>query len=300
MNSAAAVSTKFPEGYGDFVLRSQDGVLCSFPSTILRHASCVFKDMLALGPEEGSTSTTVAPVDVTESINTLELFLTHLDPNDIPPPIDPNTIEGLLQAAHKYQTSKILRWFEVEATVTRKNEATRTSHNALVISHPMLTLALAVQFDLVETIRIALREISGCHSNILSENTQQFTFPLYPAVLRLREQRLIRYENWIGVLANSETSEIVELLFMEKPRSKVTRDVPKFCMLCTAKRSEWILGMMKAVKQRPQWKSFIAAYDVEHRCGQCDRSWNDYFRSQLWDWSQEAKREEDKLPDWPM
>jgi len=298
----SAVSTIFPEGYGDFVLRSQDKVLCYFPSAILGHASCVFKDMLALGPKEAST--TLAPVDVAETINTLELFLTHLAPDDVPPPIDPDTIEGLLQAAHKYQTNKILRWFQAEATINKEYVATRTSNKALVVSHPMLTLALAVRFDLVDTIRVALREISGCRSKILSENTQQFTFPLYPAVLRLREQRLDRYEGWIDVLATetgSETRSETILAEMYFPK-RSAKETPKkaVCMLCTAKRSEWIVGIMKAVKQSPQWKSFIAAYEVEHRCNKCDRSWNDLFRSNLDRWGQEAQQNENKLPDWPM
>jgi len=291
----SAVSTIFPEGYGDFVLRSQDKVLCYFPSAILGHASCVFKDMLSLGPKEVSTSTTVAPVDVAESINTLELFLTHLDLNRVPPPINPNTIEDLLRAAHKYQTNRILHWFEAEATVNREHVATRTSNEALVISHPMLTLALAVQFDLVDTIPIALRELSGCNSHMLSANTQNITLPLYLAVLQLRERRLDRYEGWIRVLAK-ETPSKMAVVYDAFGREVVE----SVCMLCTAKRSEWILGMMKAVKQSPQWKSFIAAYEVGHRCDNCDRSWNDYFRSHLKIWIDEAKRDEDTLPDWPM
>lgn len=89
------ISSHFPKGYGDLAIQSSDDVVCYFPGPILGHMSEVFRDMLSLG---GSNECNKVPIKVTEPIAILELFLTHVDPIQLPPAIDPFTIEVSLIA----------------------------------------------------------------------------------------------------------------------------------------------------------------------------------------------------------
>jgi hypothetical protein len=68
---------EIPEGYGDFAIQSSDNGICYFPSQVLSHVSSVFHDMLAVAtPDEGRIF-----VQIDESLQDLENFLTHIDPN---------------------------------------------------------------------------------------------------------------------------------------------------------------------------------------------------------------------------
>ena len=107
--STPKVSERFPEEYGDFALQSSDEVVCYFPRHFLSHASPVFRDMFNVNNYSDQQKPAPQSVQLTESSITVELFLTHLDPNALTPHIDPETIAGLMVMAHKYQTNIILR-----------------------------------------------------------------------------------------------------------------------------------------------------------------------------------------------
>jgi hypothetical protein len=67
------ISSKFPEGYGDFAIQSSDNSICYFPSQVLSHVSSVFRDMLTVAtPDEGRK-----PLQIDEPVQDLENFLTH-------------------------------------------------------------------------------------------------------------------------------------------------------------------------------------------------------------------------------
>lgn len=151
------VSSKFPEGYGDFGIQSSDKAICYFPSQVLSHVSSVFRDMLNVATSDEGKK----PVPIDESIQDLEVFLKHIDPNTFFVSIDPNNIRQLLKMADKYHVGRILQWFEHESTISRASSLHTIVQEPFTTTHPRLALELAIQFDFKDTGRIALRELAG-------------------------------------------------------------------------------------------------------------------------------------------
>jgi hypothetical protein len=145
-------SKEFPEGYGDFVFKSQDGVTFHFPRFFLSHVSPVFKDMYQAG--EGAQNQDI--VVLTEDHKTIEQFLCHIDPAKDTPSLDWDRVAGVLQAAEKYQVNSIIKWFEKEVSMS----LTATYYPTL--PNPMLYFALARRYDLHMTARLALRQLIKC------------------------------------------------------------------------------------------------------------------------------------------
>ena len=125
------VSSKFPEGYGDFAIKSGDGVICYFQKQLLSLTSIVFNDIFTISDASQGESSDGASrqVDVVENV---ESFPTLIDPRLSNPPIDRDTIHDLLQMADKYQTSSILQWFEQEALVEHVNHATQSKSESIL------------------------------------------------------------------------------------------------------------------------------------------------------------------------
>lgn len=95
-------SERFPEGYGDFVLQSSDGVQFHVPKYIMSHSSPVFKDMFSLcEPGENSTD----PLPLPHESTTLDLFLCHIDPCQSKPQFNIDNVANLLEMAEN-TTSK--------------------------------------------------------------------------------------------------------------------------------------------------------------------------------------------------
>lgn len=240
--------------------------------------------------EEGNTEQIdKARVSVEEESENLELFLTHLDPRVLTPTIDPDTIEPLLQMAHKYRARIVLRWFEQEVLLHRVNRSTSESWESLLVTHPMEVLHMAVRFGLVGTIRVALKEVSGCHHNHVAEKARSLGFPLYLEVCRLRQVRFQRYQEMIDVLSNHRITTW--------GRRSDDSDM-KVCMICATKRGLWILSIERAVQESPRWATFIRAYEDSSRCGGCDLAWPDHFRREIAGWKKKAEKEEAVLPLW--
>jgi hypothetical protein len=293
--AAKTVSSLFPEGYGDFALESQDGVICYFPSQILAHMSQVFRDMITLGNNDLQAS--MSPVKLTESGKTLELFLTHLDPTLTKASIDKKTISDLLEAAHKYQVKTIMQWFDLEATTQRTRRGTDTvvASDDFAMNHPGHALSLATRYGLVETIRLSSRELCNCDSQILLDHAPALGLSMYLKVQRLRDTRIKRYQKWIGVMTKVRLESNKERNVNNRPYFCTQADV-YLCHKCIAQRAHWTTEILKAVHCEPAWKSFIRAYETNSKC--CF-AWSDYFRDFLPGWEAEALREEAKLPEWP-
>ncbi|PVF93746.1 hypothetical protein CPB86DRAFT_829093, partial [Serendipita vermifera] len=147
-----AQSKEFPEGYGDFVFKSSDGVVFHFPRFLLSHVSPVFKDMYAIG--EGVKNQEI--MTLSEDSATLEYFLRHIDPVKETPHLDWNRLAGTLQAAEKYQIDSIFKWFEREASIS----LTTTQYPTL--PNPMLCYSLARRYALRATAKLALRQLIKC------------------------------------------------------------------------------------------------------------------------------------------
>jgi hypothetical protein len=288
--ASKTVSSLFPEGYGDFALESEDGVICYFPSQILGHMSPVFKDMLALGDRATSH------VKLTESVKTLELFLTHLDPNLTKASIDRETIPDLLEAAHKYQVNAIMRWFDLEATTQRMCRGTVVASDEFAINYPGEALSLAIRYGLVETTRLSLRELCNSDSQILLDHGPALGILIYLKIQRLRDARIKRYQKWVGVMTTARPTSAKEATNSKSTIFIVQGNGYYICNKCVAQRACWTAEILKAVHSQPVWTNFIRAYETD---SECCFAWSDYFRDMLPEWEAEALREEAELPEWP-
>ncbi|PVF91437.1 hypothetical protein CPB86DRAFT_686417, partial [Serendipita vermifera] len=171
-------SKEFPEGYGDFVFKSCDGVIFHFPSFLLSHVSPVFKDMYKLGDTVKSQDMVV----FTEDHATMELFLCHIDPAKRTPHLDWERLAGTLQAAEKYQVDCIFDWFEREVSLSLN------AFHYPTLPNPMLYYALARRYELRTTGRLALRQLIRCHiSEIMG--SQHVESSLLKHIINLRVVR---------------------------------------------------------------------------------------------------------------
>jgi hypothetical protein len=277
MASTSPVSSQFSEGYGDFAIRSRDGVTCYFPGIILSHASPVFRDMFGMVQGSVHEGTKDRLVDVTEPLPILELFLKHLDPTIITPPIDPDTIRDLLIMADKYQTGTILPWFEQEAVTQRVNRATSQSQDSLLDTHPLLVLSLAMQFQLKQITDAALKVAVGCNEKLLYVGSPTLSLSIFFQISQLRDQRIGIYLTIVGILASHKFSP------------------PKGCVGCSPHRAQWVLDISNAVRLQPQWMEFMKAFDACPPCTSCRLSWNEPFRSLLEDWKDWVTRKQDNV-----
>jgi hypothetical protein len=293
------VSSKFPEGYGDFAIKSGDGVICYFPQQLLSLTSTVFNDMSTISEASQGESSVAAPrqVDVVENIAIVESFLTIIDPRLPTPPIDRDTIHDLLQMAHKYQSNSILQWFEQEALVERINHATQSKSESLLAAYPKLLLSLAIRFDLMDTAKIALKELAGCDYNVLIAKPDSISLALFIEICKIRDERIRKYQKAIDMLARRRgryTGHPEEPWEFDDQGAEV-------CIVCAANRAEWISNMERAVQRSPKWATFIQAYNLEDTCLRCDFSWPEHFSRMKMEWGWDsAKDKEPSLSDWSI
>lgn len=284
-------SSLFPEGYGDLAIKSSDGIVCHFGSQILGHMSPVFKDMLQLGENKDN----YGPVEITETITSLELFLQHLDPRVIKPPIDATTIRGLISMAHKYQTDTVMQWFEQEATCRRIN-LDGSIQEPFAIQEPVISLSLAYQYGLPNTGRCALRELCEFDSQRLQAIAPQIGLSAFLDILKLQAARVRRYQVWIDILAKHRPSgEYIYQRDGDVPRFWVNKTWMIPCTACVAQRAHWVLGIANAIQLRPSWSTFINAY--ESNSAHCF-PWSNFFEDLVPAWEEAALREESQLPEW--
>lgn len=276
------ISSKFPEGYGDFAIQSSDDVICYFPSQIISHVSCVFRDMFkSAGPQDQKEPT---PVKVTEPIDILELFLLHNDPSFVTPALDLDTVGDLLRMADKYQVDKFITWFEQEVTFQRVIMDSPTIQMPPFISHPWLILTIAAQNNLVKVGRMAMKELVGSDYQELAGWTKLFSPCISSEIYRLRNHRLERYYPYIATLANDRGGVPSQL-----------------CDKCAEKKGQWIYGIMKAVQTKPSWKSFSSAYEDIQACGKgCGIVWSKVYSDNIPEWRASAEQQESELPAWPL
>jgi hypothetical protein len=275
------VSSKFPEGYGNLAIQSSDDIVCYFPGPILIHTSIVFRDMFEMPGSESKE----APVKVTEPIKILELFLTHLDPDKLSPPIDSATIVDLLCMADKYQVTKIVRWFKQEARLRHSELEADTGDDPFVITYPIICLSIATRFNLEHIGRIALRELSSCSTEVFLKCILLLDPVILHRLYQLRDKRAARYQAYVSTLTD---------------HTATMRG--KGCEYCTGKRAEWIQYMTMAVQHTPKWSRFKEAFHKGRywRCVPCKISWTQCFSDRITLLEEAAQKEECELPDWPL
>jgi hypothetical protein len=195
-------STKFPPGYGDFALQSNDNVVCYFPRYLLEYMSPVFKDMFSL-PEPNTShpmgkSPTPPPLKLTENSAVIEALLEHIDPKSKRGlPIKPDVILELLEAAQKYQISTITKWFVGHVGLPQIDDSSETPVflESFTVTHPQLTLTCALRFDFPSIGKTALRELAGCPASIIQLESEDLPSRVYKYQCQLREVRIERTGN---------------------------------------------------------------------------------------------------------
>jgi BTB/POZ domain len=292
------VSSKFPEGYGDFAIKSGDGVICYFPKQLLSLTSTVFNDMFAISEASQGESSVVdgasRQVDVVENVAIVELFLTLIDPRLSNPPIDRDTIHDLLQMADKYQTNSILQWFEQEALIERVNYATQSKSESLLLAYPKFLLSLAIRFGLMETAKIALNELAGCDYKYLIAKPDSISLALFIEICKIRDERIRRLQGEIDLLAKRRG-------FYSEYDSELSDSGIEVCIQCAANRAQWISNMERAVQRSPKWATFIQAYKSNVGCDRCEILWSEHFSRtmKILGWER-MKDEEPSLSDWSI
>jgi hypothetical protein len=224
--SAPLYSSEFPEDYGDFILKSSDGVLLCFPRILLAHASPVFKDMLQIGQGSGSKDTLV----LSEDRQTLECLLCHIDPAKQSPKIDWDIVTNVLTAAEKYQIRSVLKSFEKELAV---EAITRPS---FAIEDPVKCFRLAMHFNLPLAAQLSLRQLIRYPlSDIQVEVIQNY--PFLGDLFGLRNSRI----QWLIGLVFKLDAAI--------PRGDRCQIHPGCC--------GWVPGAVKAIILEPSWEALV-------------------------------------------
>jgi hypothetical protein len=273
------ISSKFPEGYGDFAIQSSDNVICYFPSQVLSHVSSVFRDMLNVAtPDEGRKS---LPID--ESIQDLENFLKHIDPNTFFMSIDPGNIQQLLMMADKYHVRRILQWFEHEATISRASFLHPKTQEPFTTAHPSLALELAIQFDFKDTGRAALREFAGKDLGSVLENDRMFSPLVIRQIYQMQRVRLEHYHLWISQLSAGYQVQ---------------------CSNCNVILRKWFIRVIREMQRTPTWKSFSKLCreqgTVACRTINCPGITSPPSDPRYASWIEEAKSAESVPPEWPF
>lgn len=275
------VSSKFPEGYGNLAIQSSDDVVCYFPGPLLTHTSTVFRDMFEMPKPGAEASSSDSHVKITEPVKILETFLTHLDPNVLTPSINPATIKDLLCMADKYQATKILRWFKQEARVRRSDSEAKTVGAPFMITHPIICLSVATQFNFQHIGRIALRELSTCSTEGFLTCILEVAPVMLHFLYQLRNLRISQYQAYVATL---------------------TQLRGEGCENCTASRAEWIRKIMLTIQDTPTWDKFKVALIavLKAPCRPCNKYWTSVLAAKLPVWEKEIHQEDANFPDWPL
>jgi hypothetical protein len=237
-SSSPLFSLEFPEDYGDFILKSRDGILLYFPRLLLAHASPVFRDMLQIGQDSEHKDT----LALSEDLQTLECLLCHIDPAKKPLKLDWGTVVDLLTAADKYQISSVVVWFEREIAFEAINNPFPT------LKEPVKCFQLAMHFKLDSLARLSLRQLVRCPlSEIQTELNQNCLFIGYLLSLRSsRSQQLMGFIFRLDSVVKSSSSH------------------------CSSHQSSygWVPAAVKAVVQEPSWLALVRSVKiVPQGCG---------------------------------
>ncbi|CAG8690145.1 1644_t:CDS:1 [Acaulospora colombiana] len=224
-------SKEFPEGYGDFIFQSTDGVVFHFPRSILVHVSPVFKDMFA---GDGDSAPNQEMTVLTGDCVTLEYFLRHIDPEKETPQVEWDHVAGALQVAEKYQVNDIFKWFEGEVDLLL------TSDRSFVLPNPMLYLELARRNDLQMTARISLRQLIKCPIWEITDSPHGDT-ALLKYIFKLRAGRM---EDLVKVIYKYS-----ELPYKHSPKC--------FYAKKGASGTSWRQWAIQAIVSEPSWSAVL-------------------------------------------
>jgi hypothetical protein len=168
-----------------------------------------------------------------EDYLTLEYLLCHIDPAKQTPRFFWIRMAGMLQAAEKYQIDSIFKWFKREASLSL------TWDDYTITADPMLTLSLALRYDLDETARQALRELLKC------------------SVWDITGGPNIDSSLWrrVSILRSQSTQELIDIIH-ECPDDPYGHDAE--CLSETGPHvMDWKKRAVRAVVEDPNWSAIV-------------------------------------------
>jgi BTB/POZ domain len=271
-------SKAFYAGYGDFALISSDGVRFHIHRSLLAHTSGFFKDLFSPSQvhQSGFEEAHGAFLLLKEPSITVEPLLRHIDPNETPD-IEISTITAVLEAARFYRIPLIIRWFESEVVAVRRSKFRGEIEPCFMEKHPLLVLALAHKFGLMDLTQSAMRELITCDAELWDEDIDAAIDGRLVLYCRgLRDKRIELYVELVESLTQHELSNA----------KKIKDHNDETCMSCTVTRAKWTYSMLSSIIRRPEWSSFLAKYDEEIEPYSCphENLWPDHKRKILQKW----------------
>jgi hypothetical protein len=258
-------SLEFPDGYGDAIIRSSDGVIFHFPRFLLSHVSPVFRDMYQLGDNAQNEDI----LTLTESYSTLEHLFQHIDPLKDTPPLIWDRVGDLLEAAEKYQVVSIFRWFEKEVALGMTKKPTPQLPN------PIFCLALASRYELRTTAKLAVRQLIRYPISEI-KSVYLINERLFEHLLRLRTAR----SQWLAMV-------ILQCDF------HYDKKYGRSCGLHPENETRfWTQIAMQAVIEEPSWAAleFSINNNLPQGCG-CRRPHLSEY------WKEKTEQKEAELPE---
>ncbi|KAG8831968.1 hypothetical protein FRC17_002254 [Serendipita sp. 399] len=274
-------STRFPTGYGDFQLQSSDGVICHFPKSVLSYTSGFFRGMLQLPIREDSSSPqmTSYPLIVTERAEILEAFLDLIDPNTVAPQLNAQTVRDILEAARKYDVPVIFLWFQREVKLRYHDVDSRQTTESFLLSNPLMTFSIAVEYSLEEVGKMAIAELLGCPSEHLDTTIAGVPIEALNRIRRARKERIKTYIGWTQKLAKGDPVHVPIGM-----RSMVVGfGQAKTCLDCLPLRIDWALWLIMKVQDSPRWSTLQECIEQPVTCKPATCSvhqsdWSTYVR----------------------
>ncbi|PVF93743.1 hypothetical protein CPB86DRAFT_818538 [Serendipita vermifera] len=232
-------SKEFPEGYGDFVFKSSDGVVFHFPRFLLSHVSPVFKDMYAVSDGAQAQEMMI----FTEDYATLEYLLRHIDPAKGTPELDWNLLGGTLKAAF----DTIFKWFERGVLIARSADYYPT------VPNPMLAYALSRRYGLRAAAGLALRQLLQFRVSEITGG-QHVDSSLMSLVIRWRG---LRTQHMVSVI-----NECPKYPYAGNGCNEHCKDNKRF--------RDWKIWAIQAIIDEPSWSAILSSIERHYGKPSCE------------------------------
>jgi hypothetical protein len=294
----------------DVRIISSDGVTLHTSRALLVMISPVFRDMYDLGPDEQSFTSTGddardPEITLAEDSGTLSTLFAYADPTTSShPTLNISQLFDAMTAAQKYlmegTLAKLRAALNAPTVISSSSlmeskeqplspDSPRAQHRVttLVQSAPLPVAVLCITFNFTEELRLALRELSRAHIDMIIRNNQDCMLPakLFQYILKQRRARA----QWFKLKA--------KLLFTFA--ASVTT---KGCTQCMRYCGYAIHEACARVDDHPSWDAFRGELLNAARCS-CGASampvGHERFQKDMAEWEVHARVMEAELPDWP-
>ncbi|CAG7851002.1 SubName: Full=Uncharacterized protein {ECO:0000313/EMBL:CCA75503.1} [Serendipita indica DSM 11827] len=273
-------SKTFPRGSGDLELVSTDNFRFGIHKFLLHHACGFFADMFSLPTPQKEELQDAQVSEKSQKIIEINLpakilheFLSHIEPNEPQPNVDPATVGPLIDAALFYRVPCIISWFISGISSDCANRDTQKLRPSLLATNPLLTLALCYKVGSESGVKSAIRELITCKIDLWYEDVD-IGGRLLLYCLQLRQQRTALYLDLTDHMADFEFSNTGNA----KDKTRPT------CMSCSITMGRWINSLASASSQWPKWENIGAIFNSPVNCHSCELTWSDYKSKAFTKW----------------